>query len=665
MQTDGHLVLYFWLPRGSQAVAEWAEPTSSWVPGTHAIMQQDGNLVLYDPQWNVPWASTSNPSDMVANSVAVLQNDGNLVIYTPGGRPVWASNTACDLDALGPTNSLGPTQMLEPGESLRSASGKAELRMQTDGNLVLYFWLPRGSQAVAEWAEPTSSWVPGTHATMQQDGNLVLYDPQWNVPWASASDPAAMTARSVLVLQDDGNLVIYAPGGRPTWASNTVCDLDVLGATDSLGPTQTLQPGEYIQSPGGKVRLTMQTSGSLVLSLVYPSASVTAWTSSPGPAGTHAIMQDDGNLVLYDPQNNVTWNSATDHNPLSVLVVQDDGNAVIYGPSGQALWATGEHVPATDVIATAGPDQAIDSGGQATLQGSASGGQGPYTYSWSPTTGLDNPSAAQPLASPSTTTTYALTVTDSLGQTATSSATVTVLPQPQHTLSLTGTGSGSISVNGTAYPLPWSGQFDDGTSLTLAAIPSTGYTFAGWSGDLSGATTPTTLTMDGDKSVSATFTLDTYALTVTGDNGSVLVNGASQALPYSGTFNYGDSVTLAAAPSAHYHFTGWSGDLSGTASPASLTIDGPKTVTVGYAIDRFTLSLSGTQGAVSVNGATRTLPYAGTLITARTSPFPPFPTPATTSPAGPATSPAAIPPPPSPWTVPRILPRTSRSTPTP
>jgi hypothetical protein len=41
-------------------------------------------------------------------------------------------------------------------------------------------------------------------------------------------------------------------------------------------------------------------------------------------------MQTDGNLVLYDAQQNPLWNSGTPGNPGAFLAVQDDGNVVIY-----------------------------------------------------------------------------------------------------------------------------------------------------------------------------------------------------------------------------------------------------------------------------------------------------------------------------------------------
>ncbi|MCX6089287.1 MAG: hypothetical protein NTX88_02735 [Candidatus Atribacteria bacterium] len=44
-----------------------------------------------------------------------------------------------------------------------------------------------------------------------------------------------------------------------------------------------------------------------------------------------------------------------------------------------------------------------------------------------------------------------------------------------------------------------------GTSVKLTALPASGYKFAHWSGSLTGNTSPTTMVMDGNKIVTATF----------------------------------------------------------------------------------------------------------------------------------------------------------------
>jgi len=84
-------------------------------------------------------------------------------------------------------------------------------------------------------------------------------------------------------------------------------------------------------------------------------------------------------------------------------------------------------------VADAGIDQTIATGGSTTIGGSstASGGSGSYTYSWSPTDDLNDPSSANPVASPTATVTYTVTVTDSNGCTDTDSMTLTVtIPPP-------------------------------------------------------------------------------------------------------------------------------------------------------------------------------------------------------------------------------------------
>lgn len=82
------------------------------------------------------------------------------------------------------------------------------------------------------------------------------------------------------------------------------------------------------------------------------------------------------------------------------------------------------------LIANAGPDKIINLGESTVLEGKASGGVGPYNYSWKPTASLDDPFIAQPKASPKKTTTYTFTVTDAQSRIAKDSVTITVQPAP-------------------------------------------------------------------------------------------------------------------------------------------------------------------------------------------------------------------------------------------
>ena len=84
----------------------------------------------------------------------------------------------------------------------------------------------------------------------------------------------------ILVLQDDGNVVVYRDADRhPVWSSNT--------------------SGAYI---------------------------------------TKALMQYDGNLVLYDAYNVPKWSSGTYNGIEKFALLQNDGNFVIYSTSSPTSW---------------------------------------------------------------------------------------------------------------------------------------------------------------------------------------------------------------------------------------------------------------------------------------------------------------------------------------
>lgn len=69
------------------------------------------------------------------------------------------------------------------------------------------------------------------------------------------------------------------------------------------------------------------------------------------------------------------------------------------------------------LFASAGNDTVLCQGAQVVLGGapSGSGGSGAFTYSWTPSAGLNNASAANPTASPSASGSYVLTVQDGVG----------------------------------------------------------------------------------------------------------------------------------------------------------------------------------------------------------------------------------------------------------
>lgn len=92
----------------------------------------------------------------------------------------------------------------------------------------------------------------------------------------------------------------------------------------------------------------------------------------------------------------------------------------------------------------------------------------------------------------------------------------------QLTLNTTGAGSITGGINSNYYPI--------NTSLSLTAVPSIGYAFNQWSVDASGTNNPVTLLMNGNKSVTAGFVVDTVPPII---NITTPINGSNQGSGYS------------------------------------------------------------------------------------------------------------------------------------
>jgi hypothetical protein len=109
--------------------------------------------------------------------------------------------------------------------------------------------------------------------------------------------------------------------------------------SDRLNPGDSLPVGGSIPSLDGRFTLTLQADGNLVL--YHTGGAPAGWaTGTVGRAVTQAIMQADGNFVLYGPAGPI-WSTGTHGHPGSYLVVQNDGNVVIFGPGGP-LWSAAD-----------------------------------------------------------------------------------------------------------------------------------------------------------------------------------------------------------------------------------------------------------------------------------------------------------------------------------
>ncbi|HUX96894.1 MAG TPA: FISUMP domain-containing protein [Bacteroidales bacterium] len=170
----------------------------------------------------------------------------------------------------------------------------------------------------------------------------------------------------------------------------------------------------------------------------------------------------------------------------------------------------------------------------------------------------------------------------------------------QYTLSVgkagTGTGLVTSSPAGINCGVDCSEPYNFGSVVTLTATPDAGSTFTGWSGGGCSGTGTCQVTMNSVVSVTATFTIDQYTLSVgKAGTGTGLVTsspaGINCGVDCSEPYNFGNVVTLTATPDAGSTFTGWSGGGCSGTGTCQVTMNNAVSVTATFTINQYTLSV--------------------------------------------------------------------------
>ena len=161
-----------------------------------------------------------------------------------------------------------------------------------------------------------------------------------------------------------------------------------------------------------------------------------------------------------------------------------------------------------------------------------------------------------------------------------------VVPTPsvtKFTLAVAASEGGSVNTSG--------GTYNENTNVSVTASPADGFTFTGWTGDASGSTNPLSISMNGDKNITATFSRSQYALKMgVAGQGSVnqeLVSTAKSKTDYES----GSTIRLTANSEPEWIFYRWDGLSRGFIDAAtgqeeiSLDFDNPIEVVVNSSIN--------------------------------------------------------------------------------
>ncbi|MGE0479074.1 MAG: matrixin family metalloprotease [Phycisphaerae bacterium] len=334
----------------------------------------------------------------------------------------------------GPVVNAGGDRQIVAGESVALAAGVAGGTPP-----YTYAWTPSTGLSVASAANPIAAPTASTTYTVTvtdsagatgSDSVAVAVIPGLVVAAGSDQTVGAGLTFTLSALAS-GGVGPYSYSWSPAGALATSSSATVSGAvsettafavvaTDGVGRTATDSVTVVVAPPlvasagpdltllfGSSAELSADADGGL------PPYGFT-WLPTPG-----GVLASDGSTVRVDPRQTTVYTlTATD----ALGQTATDTVTVTVPPQLQVGVIAGVMV--------------VESGEATTLDASVSGGVAPFTYEWTPTSGLTSPSAARTDARPTATTTYTLTVRDSAGQSAAASVRINVLEPEEEEFAL-------------------------------------------------------------------------------------------------------------------------------------------------------------------------------------------------------------------------------------
>jgi gliding motility-associated-like protein len=295
-----------------------------------------------------------------------------------------------------------------------------------------------------------------------------------------------------------------------------------------------------------------------------------------------------------------TATNGTDYGPLSGSIVVPAGQTIVTLPvtaacdgiaegSETIILSVGQTVctgvlTASSTMTISDPPKA-NAGADAVMCAAVAGANlnatGGGTYSWSPAGGLSCTTCANPVATPATTTTYTVTVTDANGCTDTDAVVITSSCGPAVTVTSASVCPGACAVltatgsNGTApYTFTWNPGGAIGPTFNACSATTIIYTVT-----VSDNTTATPSTGTGTFTVYPATTLNTTktdVICVGQTNGTATATGTVGTAPYAYSWNSVPPQTTATATNlAAGTYTVTSADAHGCTKTATATIGQP------------------------------------------------------------------------------------------
>jgi len=472
-----------------------------------------------------------------------------------------------------------------------------------DGNKAITGTFAINTFTITPFAGPNGSISPATPQTVDYDSNLtftITPNTGYHVLDALVDGSSVGAVTSYIFTNLTENYTIAASFAIDTY-TDTYTLTYTAGANGTISGTspQTVNQGatgapvtavphagyHFVSWSDGiftAARTDTAVTGSVSVTATF---AIDTFTVTPSAASNGSISPSTTQTVDYDSNLTFTINPGTGYHVLDVLV---DGGSV-----GEVTSYTLTSVVANDTISAtfaintftltyaAGANGSISGASPQTVNYGASGSAGTavpnmgyHFVQWSDGNGNATRTDSNVTVNISVTAAFAININT-------------------YTLTVDVTGSGSVAKS------PDQTSYDHGISIQLTATPATYWHFVGWSGDLTSSGNPATVTIDGNKTITATFAIDTFTVTPSaGSNGSI-----SPVTPQ--TVDYDGSLTFIMTPNTGYHVLDVLVDGSSVGAVTSYTftnIRAAHTISVTFAINPITISTYTVTYTAGVNG---------------------------------------------------------------
>jgi len=498
-------ITYSWSPSTGLSSTTAAVPTANpTTTTTYILTTSNGSCSTIDSvKVTVNPAPTANAGldKTICNGVGVTIGTAAVTGNTYSWSPATGLNSAT---AATPTATPTATTTYT-----LTVTNTATGCTKTDAVIVTIGTAPTANAGLDKAICVGSSTTIGTTAVT---GNTYSWSPATGLSSATVAvptaTPTATTTYTLTVTNASGctatDAVVVTVNPLPT--ANAGLDKTICAGTSTTIGTAAITGNTYSWSP---------TTGLSSATVAVPTATPTATTTYTLTVTNTATGCTSTDVVIVTVGTAPTANAGLDKSicigaNTTIGTAAVAGNTYSWSPA-TGLSSTTIAVPtatptttttytltvtnaagctATDVVvvtvnplptANAGADKTICAGASTTIGSTAATG---VSYAWSPTTGLSSSTVATPTATPTVTTNYIVTVSNTFGCTRTDTVKVTVNPLPTANAGVdksicggAGTTIGTAAVSGNTYSWSPSTGLSSATVAVPTANPSTTTTY--------------------------------------------------------------------------------------------------------------------------------------------------------------------------------------------